>query len=187
MSLITVKSANPKANGKLGFWFDTDKPRRSIKAGYKHSLNRMNAVRLAQGKEPLKEKDVHSRHHIDFDRENPNPDNLLVCKSQEQHNHVELQAQEAMSQLVKAKIIDFDFNTLKYFVAWKPLEKKLRGEPRDGKRKTDTGVNALHEQQRRTNKMDMQARSHGHIKSAEGHSARHFKDPKRQRDLDQKR
>lgn len=125
MSLITIKSSNPKANGKPGFWFDPDKPRRSIKGGYKHSLDRINAVRLAQGKPPLKEKDVHSRHHKDFDRENPDPDNLVVCKSQEQHNRIELQAQEMMSQLVKTKIVDFDFHTLKYFVNWKPLATEL--------------------------------------------------------------
>lgn len=116
------------------FWFDTTKPRCASKSARQESLKRQNDFRRSRGEKPLRQKDIHSVHHIDQDRSNGDSRNLFNCKSQDQHNNIEMQATEFFSSLFKMGEVGFDYVTKKYFVpagelATKILDWNTRGRP----------------------------------------------------------
>jgi len=55
-------------------------------------------------------------HHIDGDKLNNSPDNLLLCKDTREHKQVDCQLHELAFELVRLGVITFDFNTKIYVI-----------------------------------------------------------------------
>ena len=136
MPVITIKDPNSHANGKLAFWFDTNKPRRAPKKEKNKSHRRLNKFRKANGERPLGKSEIHSYHHLPQDRSVGNYEILFACTDDEQHNRIELQSTELFTTLFNMGKIGFDYQTKKYFVADEELEKDIQswleqGQPKN--------------------------------------------------------
>lgn len=55
-------------------------------------------------------------HHIDGNKLNNSPDNLLLCKDTREHKQVDCQLHELAFELVRLGVITFDFNTKIYVI-----------------------------------------------------------------------
>jgi hypothetical protein len=118
------------------FWFNTNKPRKA--QGRTEALERwrnwhkeLSKPILPQKGNPRSKKDRsrehwHSVHHIDSDRSNGVAKNLFVCESDKQHDNLELQLKQSVTELVQSDTIGFDYGSKKYFIAWPPLADRLR-------------------------------------------------------------
>lgn len=134
MPLIQIKDEFSSVRGKFAAWFDTSKPRSAPKKAKQMSLKRLNDVRRARGERGLRQKSIDSYHHINKNRAEAHPDNFFACKSQVQHDNLELQANEWFTKLFDMGVLGFDYHSKKYFLADKDLEGKVRdwvekGEP----------------------------------------------------------
>lgn len=98
-------------NNRLYFWYDTHKPRRE--EGRAEAIARWAHSKGLQ-RERLQK--FHSIHHIDGDRSNGASYNLFVCETQQQHNNLHLQLQEAMTRMIKFGLVKFDWLKKKYYI-----------------------------------------------------------------------
>ena len=113
-----ISRIEPNANA---VFFDKWKPKRRDYHGadqaVKRYLHHSGLSKLPKGTE---------RHHINWNRSDGRPENILIAKNQEQHNNWHRQMIKFIIDCFNANILKFDLKSLRYFVDDKKLAYKLK-------------------------------------------------------------
>ena len=113
-----ISKIEPNANA---VFFDGWKPQRRNYQGaneaVKRYLHHAGLSKLPKGTE---------RHHINWNRSDGRPENILIAKNQQQHNNWHRQMIKFIIDCFNANILKFDLKSLRYFVDDKKLAHKLK-------------------------------------------------------------
>lgn len=113
-----ISKIQPNANA---VFFDGWKPQRRNYQGADQAVKRyllhLGLKKLPKGTQ---------RHHINWNRSDGRPENILIAKNQKQHDSWHRQMIKFIIDCFNSNILKFDLKSLRYFVDDKRLAYKLK-------------------------------------------------------------
>jgi hypothetical protein len=108
----------------ITFYFDHDKKR--------CLSGRAEAVRRFEQQSGKKTSENHI-HHLSWNRERGNTNNLFITRDQKQHDNLHVQMIQAISEIIESGLIGFDINKKQYVVSNSWLDNWIRDWRTEGR------------------------------------------------------